>query len=149
LKKSSKIELGLLAALALSLTGCRSSPDMQRCVDETNVVQPEEFCSPSFTSRYHWGLDASGQRRCLDANNHPVNNAACSYTVGHRYHWYYGGRGSYAPGSVAYGGADYPRSGSRYATGSESRGEAGGEAGRGGTSRGGFGRAGAAAGGRS
>ena len=141
LKKSKKIDLGLVTALALSLTACNSS-EMQRCVDDGNVVSPDAFCSPGFTSRYHWALDAGGQRHCFDANNLQVTDAACMSSVGRHYHWYYGGRGSYAAGTTAYEGSEFPRSGARYSTASEAHGASGGESGRGGVSRGGFGAAG-------
>jgi len=141
LKKSTKVDLSLLTALALSLTGCNSS-EMQRCVDDGNVVAPEQFCSPGFTSRYHWATDASGQRHCFDPNNMPLNDVACSSSVGRHYHWYYGGRGSYVAGTTAYEGSEFPRSGTRYSTSSEAHAGSGGEAGRGGVSRGGFGEAG-------
>ncbi|MBV9072988.1 MAG: hypothetical protein JOZ10_05090 [Acidobacteria bacterium] len=144
MKKSARVDLGIIAALALSLTGCHSN-EMQRCVDDRNVVSPDEFCSPTFTSRYHWGADpATGQRHCLDSNNMPVNDVACTSTVGRHYHWYYGGRGSYAPGSVATQGSEFPRAGGRYATYTEahSGSSSGSGAGHDGTSRGGFGHAG-------
>ena len=118
---------------------------MQRCVDDGNVVASDQFCTPGFTSRYHWGMGLNGQRQCLDGNNMPVNDMACSSTVGRHYHWYYGGRGSYVPGSVAYEGSEFPRSGARYLTASGVHGGSG-EAGRGGVSRGGFGES--ASGGR-
>lgn len=137
MKKSSQVDLGLVAALAISLTGCSSN--MQRCVDDQNIVAPDNFCSAGFTSRYHWGTDPTGQRHCMDANNNVVSDAACVSTVGRHYHWYYGGRGSYTPGSTAYEGSEFPRSGTRYTT--SSGGHSGGEE-SGGTSRGGFGRSG-------
>lgn len=140
LKKSSKVDLGLVAALALSLASCNSS-QMQRCVDDGNVVAPEQFCSPGFTSRYHWGSDASGQQRCLDANNMPVNDLACTTSIGRHYHWYYGGRGSYVSGSTAYAGSESPRSGAHYSTASEAHGGSG-DSGHSGVSRSGFGAAG-------
>jgi hypothetical protein len=138
-KRSAKVDLSLVAALAVSLAGCNSS-QMQRCVDNSNVVAPDDFCAPGFASRYHWGADpATGQRRCLDANGMPVSNAACTSTVDRHYHWYYGGQGSYAPGSVATEGSEFPRSGARYTTSSGSRSGEGGEGEGHGTSRGGFG----------
>jgi hypothetical protein len=124
-----------VAALALSLTACNSR-EMQRCVDDGNVVSPEQFCSPGFTSRYHWGTDATGQRHCLDANNMAVNDFACTTSVGRHYHWYYGGRGSYAAGTTAYQGSEFPRSGAHYSTASEAHGGSSESA------RGGFGKAG-------
>src|SRR5579859_815540 len=117
---------------------------MQRCVDDGNVVAPDQFCSQGFATHYHWGVGPAGQRQCLNASNQPVNEAACSYTVGRHYHWYYGGRGSYAPGSVATQGSEFPRAGGRYATYTEahSGSSSGSGAGHDGTSRGGFGHAG-------
>jgi len=139
LKKSSKVELGIAAALALSLTGCNST-NMQRCVDEGNSVYPEEFCSPAFATRYHWSTGANGQQICVNSYGQTANDMACRSTVGRHYHWYYGGRGGYTLGSSAYGGSEVPASGERYATATEAHSGLS----HGGTSRGGFGRAGSA-----
>lgn len=128
-----------MAALALSLAGCHSS-DMQRCVDDGNSIYPDQFCSPGFTSRYHWSTDPAGRQVCVNANNQTVNDTACNSMIGRHYHWYYGGRGNYALGSSAYGGTEFPRSGASYATATEARTGSS----HSGTSRGGFGRAGSA-----
>lgn len=68
-------------------------------------------------------------QRCVDENNRVVDPAYCKTipqgtsqtTVGpsggyHVYRYYYGGGGSYSPGSAVYGGGYFPASGHSYST---------------------------------
>lgn len=73
-------------------------------------------------------------QRCVDAQNHVVDPVLCP-TNGHGggggggyagYHFYYGGRGNYAPGSLATDGSTAPAAGHSYSVTN-------------GTARGGFG----------
>ncbi len=112
MRRSRQVLAPLLASTAVALlAGCRG-PEMQRCVDENNHVVDPSFC-----------------------NNLPANSSQPLYRnngVGgaifypHVYRYYYGGGGSYSPGSVVSGGGYAPSSGHSYSTST-------------GTSRGGFG----------
>jgi len=87
MKRSTHVVAPLLAAAAMSLlVGCRD-PEMQRCVDENNKVVDDSLCK------------VPGQP-----------------TYGYRYHYYYGGSGSYSPGTIATGGGTQPISGVSYST---------------------------------
>jgi hypothetical protein len=87
MKRSTQVTAPLLAATALSLlTGCRQ---MQRCVDEHNVVVDDSFCK--------------------DQPNQQSN------TTPH-FRYYYGGYGGYSFGTLASGGSDTPSFGVSYVT---------------------------------
>jgi hypothetical protein len=58
LKKSSHIQLGLLATLALSLTSC-GRKEMQRCIDDRQMVSEDARCFSS-TPGYHWYYGGGG-----------------------------------------------------------------------------------------
>ena len=79
---------------------------MQRCVDENNRVSDPNYCSTL-------------QQGSTQTTTGPSGGA-------HIYRWYYGGGGSYAPGSVVTDGNYAPVSGHSYSTTN-------------GTARGGFG----------
>jgi hypothetical protein len=73
----------LLAAAAIALmVGCRK-PEMQRCVDQQNVVVDDDLCH------------ALGEQRILGKK--PADRSS--------YRYYYGGTGSTEPGTVATGGS--------------------------------------------
>ena len=95
------------------LTGCKK-PEMQRCVDEHNVVVDEKLCQAQ------QGLQSNPQQ----------NTGGHSTPIFIPYHYYYGGYGGYGLGSTVGGGSFSPSSGHSYANSS---------AARSGTSRGGFG----------
>lgn len=44
MRKSREVRLTLLAAVAVSLTGCR---DQRRCVDKQGHIQPDGYCQAS------------------------------------------------------------------------------------------------------
>jgi hypothetical protein len=93
MKRSSHVAAPLLASAALSLlAGCKQA-QMQRCVDEHNVVVDDSLCQ-----------NQPGQQN----NNY--------YHPGGFYRYYYGGTGNYFPGSIASGGGYAPVSGFSYAT---------------------------------
>jgi hypothetical protein len=88
MRRSTQVAAPLLAAAALSLlTGCRK-PDMQRCVDEHNNVVPDSYCRDE---------------------PHPIGFVPM-------YRYYYGGWGSYNPGTHAEGGGYIPAAGHSYTT---------------------------------
>jgi hypothetical protein len=90
MKRSSQVATPLLAATALALlTGCRSY-QMQRCVDENNNVVDQSLCRD--------------QNQNKQQNNLP------------HFHYYYGGYGSYTPGTLATGGTLTPIPGRAYST---------------------------------
>jgi hypothetical protein len=92
MKRSTQVATPLLAATALALlSGCRE-PQMQRCVDENNRVVDQSFCRDQ---------------------NQQQNNTS-GPTPSFRY--YYGGYGSYDPGTIATGGSLTPVSGVSYST---------------------------------
>jgi hypothetical protein len=93
-KRSSNVAAPLLASAALTiLAGCRDE-QMQRCVDQHNVVVDDSFCQTQ-----------PGQQN----NNY-------YHPPGGIYRYYYGGAGSYSPGSAATGGGFSPQTGHSYAT---------------------------------
>ena len=92
MKRSTQIATPLLAATALALlTGCRE-PQMQRCVDENNKVVDQSFCRDQ---------------------NQQQNNSSVHIPS---FHYYYGGYGSYDPGTIATGGSLTPVSGVSYSS---------------------------------
>ena len=85
MRRSARVVAPLLASTAaVLLNGCHS-PDMQRCVDAQNRVVDPKFCQATANS--------------------PIVNG---------YHFYYGGRGSYTPGTVVTEGSAVPESGHSY-----------------------------------
>jgi hypothetical protein len=93
MKRSTQVATPLLAATALALlSGCRG-PQMQRCVDENNKIVDQSFCR--------------------DQNQQPQNNSITHIPT---FHYYYGGYGSFAPGTIATGGSLTPASGVSYST---------------------------------
>jgi hypothetical protein len=85
MKRSAQVAAPLLAAAALTFTtGCRK-PDMQRCVDDQNVIVDDDLCH------------ATGEQRVLNSRVQPPN-----------YRYYYGGTGTTEPGTKATGGSPQP-----------------------------------------
>jgi hypothetical protein len=110
LKKSAQVRLGLLATLAVSLTSCNRK-EMQRCVDDHDIVVSDQYCEQGYNNSYP--------------------------RTGPGYHWYYGGRGSYILGTSASGGGVTPHDGFssvRSSGASVSRGGFGSSASHGGSS---------------
>lgn len=102
MRRSRQVVAPILASAAVALlSGCK--PDMQRCVDEGNRVVDPNYCKTL--------QSGSTQTRVMP---------------GHFYRYYYGGGGSYVPGTVVTGGSYAPESGRSYSTTN-------------GTARGGFG----------
>ena len=89
----------LASTAAVLLNGCHHGPEMQRCVDAQNRVADPALCQANSISGGH---------------------------AGGGYHFYYGGSGSYVPGSVVTDGSTSPAAGHSYSSTS-------------GTARGGFG----------
>jgi hypothetical protein len=97
MKRSTQVAAPLLAAAALSLlTGCRK--DMQRCVDEHNNVVDDSFCK-----------NQPNQQQRPDGHGGVIPFFPM-------YRYYYGGWGSYTPGTHADGGAYVPTAGRSYTT---------------------------------
>jgi hypothetical protein len=93
MKRSTRVAGPLFAfAMLIILTGCRQV-QMQRCVDEHNIVVDDGLC------------EGHASRQNI---NHDQTQAS--------YRFYYGGAGAYYPGSVATGGGYTPTSGQAYAT---------------------------------
>ena len=86
---------------------------MQRCVDETNHVVDQSFCM---------GLPAGGAQSTYTSGG----GGGGSVSSPHSYRYYYGGSGSYEPGTAVSEGSFTPSSGHAYSTTT-------------GTARGGFG----------
>jgi hypothetical protein len=80
------------------MTGCRK-PEMQRCVDQQNVVVDEDFCH------------SNGEQRVLGEK--PAASSS--------YRYYYGGTGSTEAGSTATGGSYVPDANHTYAIGGRER----------------------------
>jgi hypothetical protein len=95
MKRSTQVATPLLAATALVLlTGCRE-PQMKRCVDENNKIVDQSFCHDQNQSQQ------------------PQNNTTVPIPG---FHFYYGGSGSFDPGTIATGGSLTPTSGISYST---------------------------------
>lgn len=58
MKKSSHIKLGLLATFVLSLTSCQRE-EMQRCVDENQIVVDDHYCEVN-DAHHRWYYGGSG-----------------------------------------------------------------------------------------
>ncbi|HEX7158076.1 MAG TPA: hypothetical protein VF214_03620 [Edaphobacter sp.] len=116
MRKSKNVAAPLLAAAALSMmSGCRK-PEMQRCVDENNVVVDDSLCAnqPQTNQQYqNMGGGGGGY-----VPYRPM------------YHYYYGGSGGFGLGTPVSGGSVDPVEGHTYADSS----------GRTSSVRGGFGR---------
>ncbi|HEU4636406.1 MAG TPA: hypothetical protein VFS41_09530 [Edaphobacter sp.] len=83
MKRFSRIATTLVAFIAIAMaTGCRK-PEMQRCVDQQNVVVDDDLCH------------ALGEQRILGKKPEARSS----------YRYYYGGTGSTEPGTVATGGS--------------------------------------------
>jgi hypothetical protein len=105
MRRSKQVVAPILASAAVALlSGCK--PDMQRCVDENNRVADPSYCKTLQSGSTQTAMGPSGGA--------------------HYYRWYYGGGGSYVPGTVATEGSYAPESGHSYSTTN-------------GTARGGFG----------
>jgi hypothetical protein len=105
MRRSSQVAAPLLAAAALAMsTGCRK-PEMQRCIDEHNVVVDESKCA-----NLPPGQQGIQQQR---SDGH---GGFIPFILPYRY--YYGGYGGYGLGSAVGGGAFIPNSGRSYATSS-------------------------------
>jgi len=78
----------------LAATGCNADPEMTRCVDSQDRVVADNFCSqPQRSIKVRGSLNAA-----------PM------------YHRYYGGFGSYDPGTTAWGGSERALPGHFYET---------------------------------
>lgn len=92
MKRSTKIQLTLLASAAAALTGCDHTreAEVQRCLDEHNIVVDERNCETQSAS-------SSPQQGPSGDQN--------------RYRWMYGGNGGYTTGSVVSDAHDAPTDG--------------------------------------
>ena len=125
MRRSAYVTAPLLALAASAiLAGCRK-PDMQRCVDEHNVVVGDNLCQAQ-------GVQGSQQQR-------PDGHGGFIPFI-LPYHYYYGGYGGYGLGSSVGGGSFAPSAGRSYANSTGARS---------GTARGGFGGTHAGSGGGS
>ena len=98
MKKSSSVAAPLLASAALAMLAACRKPEMQRCVDEHNVVVDDSLCG-----------NETGQQ-----NNNYYHPGGGLYPSPFR--WYYGGFGGYGPGSIVGGGGYVPMAGHSYAS---------------------------------
>ena len=95
MKKSSNVVAPLLASVAVAfLAGCRK-PEMQRCVDQHNVVVDDSFC----------------KAQPLQPQRNPSGGF---YPL--PFLWYYGGYGGFGRGSVVGGGGYAPVTGHSYSS---------------------------------
>jgi hypothetical protein len=116
MRRSRQVFAPLLASTAVALlSGCHRQPEMQRCVDENNHVVDPSFCK---------NLPANSSQPVYSPGNY--GTGGIPIFIPHTYRYYYGGGGSYTPGSVVTGGSYNPSSGHSYSTTT-------------GTARGGFG----------
>jgi hypothetical protein len=98
MKRSKHVAAPLVASAALAfLAGCRKQ-EMQRCVDEHNVVVDDSLCG-----------NANGPQ-----NNNYYHPGGGIYPSPFR--WYYGGWGGYGLGSTIGGGSYAPIAGHSYAS---------------------------------
>ncbi len=100
MRKSRHVAAPLLAAAALSMTsGCRK-PEMQRCVDESNIVVDDSLCA---------------NQPQTNQQNQNLGGGSSGYVPYHpMYHYYYGGWGGFGWGTRAGGGSTLPSEGRSY-----------------------------------
>lgn len=99
MRRSFQLAALLFAVAALAfMAGCRK-PEMQRCVDQDQIVVDDDLCH------------ATGEQRILGQKPKPAST----------YHYYYGGTGSTEPGTRATGGSYIRLSGHTYAIAGESK----------------------------
>jgi hypothetical protein len=91
MRRSSKVTAPLLATAALLMAAGCQRPEMQRCVDEQNMVVDDDLCH------------AVNEQRTLGSTATPST-----------YRYYYGGTGSTESGTVAQGGSYEPDQGHTY-----------------------------------
>jgi len=96
MKRSTQVAAPLLASAALALLAACRKPEMQRCVDEHNVVVADSLCG-----------NQPGQQ-----NNNSYHPGGGYFP----YRWYYGGFGGYGLGSVVGGGGYAPLGGHSYSS---------------------------------
>lgn len=122
MRRSAHVFAPILAATAVSLTGCHAHQDPTRCVDEQNHVVDAKFCAAL----------PPGAQQPINGN---MSNGGGYYGGGifypHIYRYYYGGGGGFTPGAIVTGGSYAPIAGRSYS--------GAGAASASGTSRGGFG----------
>jgi hypothetical protein len=100
MKKSKRVNLTLCTAVAAAaMSGCNRirEAQVQRCINDANVMVEDRNCE---TSPYSGVAGGSG-------------------SYGPRHRWVYGGNGGYAPGSVVYDAHDTPTDGMGTVRGSE------------------------------
>ncbi len=85
MRRSLHLIAPLLAATALAITGCQKT-EMQRCVDEQNMVVDDDLCHAVGEQRMIGGLERKPEV----------------------YRYYYGGTGSPESGTIAEGGTFDP-----------------------------------------
>lgn len=108
-RRSLTVAAPLLAATALSLaSGCKTAPEMQRCVDENNKVVADNLCQGQVQQVQH------GQR--------PDGHGGFIPIFLPLYRTYYGGMGGYHIGDSVTGGGYVPIPGRSYASPSVTRG---------------------------
>jgi hypothetical protein len=90
MRRSAQVAAPLLAAALAFSTGCHKA-EMQRCVDEQNMVVDDDLCH------------AIGEQRVYNSRVKPPN-----------YRYYYGGAGSAESGTTATGGSFEPDTGHTY-----------------------------------
>ncbi|HEY2040375.1 MAG TPA: hypothetical protein VGG95_11955 [Edaphobacter sp.] len=99
MKRWIQIATLLLAAADVTMTtGCRK-PEMQRCVDQQNIVVDDDLCH------------ATGEQRILGKK--PIERTS--------YRYYYGGSGSTEAGTLATGGSYLPERNQTYAVAQRER----------------------------
>ena len=110
MRRSTQVAAPLLAlAASAMLSGCRK-PEMQRCVDEHNVVVDDKLCQAQ------QGVQSNNQQQ-----RQPDGHGGF-LPIFVPYHFYYGGWGGYGLGSSVGGGSYTPSSGHSYATSGTARG---------------------------
>jgi len=106
MKRSAAVLAPLLAATALSLSGCKPA-EMQRCVDEQNKVVADNLCNGQSQQRVEQRSDGHG--------------GFFPFFIP-MYRSYYGGMGGYGIGDRVTGGGFAPTPGRSYASPSVTRG---------------------------
>ncbi len=107
MRRSAQVAAPLLAAAALAInTGCRK-PEMQRCVDEHNVVVDDKLCA-------NLPPGQQGTQQGIQQQRPDGHGGFIPFIF--PYHYYYGGLGGYALGSMVSGGSYTPSPNRSYAT---------------------------------
>ena len=111
MKKSNLVSLILISSLVPIITSCEpSNEDVKHCVDENDVVVPEEECAKQEQINVERTNDAGVQ---YDDAGVAITPAVANHS---RFRWYYGGLTVHPRGTKISGGSHTPIIGKSYSS---------------------------------